>query len=113
MIKEIKVGDWLSGIKIFKDGKIVYVVCFGNLWNMIDVIDIGRMEKIRLIYMSDYGLRMLDILLDGKMIVVVNDMCGFINRSVNFIDFVMGKVMEKRVIRESFNLRDIVYMLDG
>ncbi|WP_285442550.1 hydrazine synthase subunit beta [Candidatus Brocadia sp. AMX2] len=112
-VKEIKVGDWPSGIKISRDGKTAYVACSGNLWNTIDVIDTGRMEKIRSIYTSDYGPRTLDISPDGKTIAVVNDTCGSINRSVNFIDLASGKVTEKRVIRESSNLRDIVYTPDG
>jgi YVTN family beta-propeller protein len=112
-IKEIKVGDWPSGIKITKDGKTAYVACSGNMWNTIDVIDTGRMEKIRSIYTSDYGPRTLDISPDGKQLAVINDTVGSINRSVNFIDVATGKVTEKRVIRESSNLRDVVYTPDG
>jgi YVTN family beta-propeller protein len=113
VIKEIKVGDWPSGIKISKDGKTAYVSCSGNMWNTIDVIDTGRMEKVRSIYTTDYGPRTLDISPDGKTIAVINDTVGSINRSVNFIDIATGKVTEKRVIRESANLRDVVYTPDG
>lgn len=113
VVKEIKVGDWPSGIKISRDGKTAYVACSGNMWNTIDVIDTGRMEKVRSIYTSDYGPRTLDISPDGKTIAVVNDTVGSINRSVNFIDLATGKVSEKRVIRESSNLRDVVYTPDG
>ena len=55
VVKEIKVGDWPSGIKISKDGKTAYVACSGNMWNTIDVIDTGKMEKVRSIFTSDYG----------------------------------------------------------
>lgn len=113
VVKEIKVGDWPSGIKISKDGKTAYVACSGNMWNTVDVIDVGRMERVRSIYTSDYGPRTLDISPDGKQMAVVNDTVGSINRSVNFIDVATGKVTEKRVIRESSNLRDIVYTPDG
>ncbi|WKZ19910.1 MAG: beta-propeller fold lactonase family protein [Candidatus Jettenia sp. CY-1] len=113
VVKEIKVGDWPSGIKISKDGKTAYVACSGNMWNTVDVIDTGRMEKIRSIYTSDYGPRTLDISPDGKTLAVINDSVGSINRSVNFIDVASGKVTEKRVIRESSNLRDVVYTPDG
>lgn len=113
VIKEIKVGDWPSGVKITKDGKTAYVACSGSMWNTIDVIDTGRMEKVRSIYTSDYGPRTLDISPDGKQLVVINDTVGSINRSVNFIDVATGKVTEKRVIRESANLRDVVYTPDG
>lgn len=113
VVKEIKVGDWPSGIKISKDGRTAYVACSGNMWNTVDVIDTGRMEKIRSIYTSDYGPRTLDISPDGKTLAVINDSVGSINRSVNFIDVASGKVNEKRVIRESSNLRDIVYTPDG
>ena len=112
-IKEIKVGDWPSGIKISKDGKTAYVACSGNMWNTVDVIDTGKMERIRSIYTSDYGPRTLDISPDGKTLAVINDTVGSINRSVNFIDVATGKVAEKRVIRESSNLRDVVYTPDG
>ena len=113
VVKEIKVGDWPSGIKISKDGKTAYVACSGNMWNTVDVIDTGRMEKVRSIYTSDYGPRTLDISPDGKTLAVVNDTVGSINRSVNFIDIASSRVTEKRVIRESANLRDIVYTPDG
>jgi len=113
VVKEIKVGDWPSGVKISKDGKTAYVACSGCMWNTIDVIDTGRMEKIRSIYTSDYGPRTLDMSPDGKTIAVVCDTVGSINRSVNFIDLATGKVTEKRVIRDSSNLRDIVYTPDG
>ncbi|HHT9129338.1 MAG TPA: YncE family protein [Candidatus Brocadiaceae bacterium] len=112
-IKEIKVGDWPSGIKISRDGKTAYVACSGNMWNTVDVIDTGRMEKVRAIYTSDYGPRTLDISPDNKTLAVINDTVGSINRSVNFIDVASGKVTEKRVIRESSNLRDVVYTPDG
>jgi len=46
VVKEIKVGDWPSGIKITKDGKTAYVACSGCMWNTIDVIDTGKMEKV-------------------------------------------------------------------
>ncbi|QQR67172.1 MAG: YncE family protein [Candidatus Brocadia sp.] len=105
VVKEIKVGDWPSGVKISKDGKTAYVACSGCMWNTIDVIDTGRMEKIRSIYTSDYGPRTLDMSPDGKTIAVVCDTVGSINRSVNFIDLATGKVTEKRVIRDSSNLR--------
>ncbi|MFO0853804.1 MAG: beta-propeller fold lactonase family protein [Planctomycetia bacterium] len=113
VVKEIKVGDWPSGVKISKDGKTAYVACSGCMWNTIDVIDTGRMEKVRSIYTSDYGPRTLDMSPDGKTIAVVCDTVGSINRSVNFIDLATGKVTEKRVIRDSSNLRDIVYTPDG
>ncbi|MDO8744909.1 MAG: beta-propeller fold lactonase family protein, partial [Candidatus Brocadiaceae bacterium] len=113
VVKEIKVGDWPSGIKISKDGKTAYVACSGNMWNTIDVIDTGKMEKVRSIFTSDYGPRTLDISPDGKTMAVVNDTVGSINRSVNFIDIASGRVSEKRVIRESSNLRDVVYTPDG
>jgi YVTN family beta-propeller protein len=113
VVKEIKVGDWPSGIKISRDGKTAYVACSGNMWNTVDVIDTGRMEKVRSIYTSDYGPRTLDISPDNKTLAVVNDTVGSINRSVNFIDVASGKVTEKRVIRESSNLRDVVYTPDG
>jgi len=113
VVKEIKVGDWPSGIKISKDGKTAYVACSGNMWNTIDVIDTGKMEKTRSIFTSDYGPRTLDISPDGKTLAVVNDTVGSINRSVNFIDVASGRVSEKRVIRESSNLRDVVYTPDG
>ncbi len=113
VVKEIKVGDWPSGIKISKDGKTAYVACSGNMWNTIDVIDTGKMEKVRSIFTSDYGPRTLDISPDGKTLAVVNDTVGSINRSVNFIDVASGRVSEKRVIRESSNLRDVVYTPDG
>ncbi len=113
VVKEIKVGDWPSGIKISKDGKTAYVACSGSMWNTVDVIDTGRMEKVRSIFTSDYGPRTLDISPDGKTIAVVLDTCGSINRSVNFIDLASGKVTEKRVIKESANLRDVVYTPDG
>src|SRR5574337_176353 len=106
VVKEIKVGDWPSGIKITKDGKTAYVACSGNMWNTIDVIDTGKMEKVRSIFTSDYGPRTLAISPDGKTMAVICDTVGSINRSVNFIDIATGKVMEKRVIRESSNLRD-------
>jgi len=112
-IKEIKVGDWPSGIKISKDGKTAYVACSGNMWNTIDVIDTGKMEKTRSIYTSDYGPRTLDISPDGTQLATVCDTVGSINRSVNFIDLASGKVTEKRVIKESSNLRDVVYTPDG
>lgn len=113
VVKEIKVGDWPSGLRISKDGKTAYVACSGNMWNTIDVIDTGRMEKTRSIYTSDYGPRTLDISPDGKTLAVINDTVGSINRSVNFIDVATSRVTEKRVIRESSNLRDIVYTPDG
>ncbi len=113
VVKEIKVGDWPSGIKITKDGKTAYVACSGCMWNTIDVIDTGRMEKTRSIYTSDYGPRTLDISPDGKTLAVINDTVGSINRSVNFIDVATSRVTEKRVIRESSNLRDVVYTPDG
>src|SRR3989337_1521028 len=112
-IKEIKVGDWPSGIKISKDGKTAYVACSGNMWNTITVIDTGKMEKTRSIFTSDYGPRTLDISPDGKTLAVINDTVGSINRSVNFIDVASGRVTEKRVIRETSNLRDVVYTPDG
>lgn len=113
VVKEIKVGDWPSGIKISKDGKTAYVACSGNMWNTVDVIDTGRMEKTRSIFTSNYGPRTLDISPDGKTMAVINDTVGSINRSVNFIDVASGKITEKRVIRESSNLRDVVYTPDG
>jgi len=113
VVKEIKVGDWPSGIKISKDGKTAYVACSGNMWNTIDVIDTGKMDKVRSIFTSDYGPRTLDISPDGKTMAVINDTVGSINRSVNFIDVASGRVTEKRVIRESSNLRDVVYTPDG
>lgn len=112
-IKEIKVGDWPSGIKITKDGRTAYVACSGNMWNTIDVIDTGRMEKIRSIYTTDYGPRMVEISPDGKTFAAILDTVGSINRSVDFIDIATGKVIENRVIRESSNLRDVVYTPDG
>ncbi|KKO20885.1 MAG: beta-propeller fold lactonase family protein [Candidatus Brocadia sp.] len=113
VVKEIKVGDWPSGIKISRDGKTAYVACSGNMWNTVDVIDTGRMEKTRAIYTSDYGPRTLDISPDGKTLAVINDTVGSISRSVNFIDVDTSRVLEKRVIRESSNLRDVVYTPDG
>lgn len=112
-IKEIKVGDWPSGIKISPDGKTAYVACSGCMWNAIDVIDTGRMEKVRSIYTSDYGPRMVEISPDGKTLVAILDTVGSINRSVDFIDIASGRVIENRVIRESSNLRDVVYTPDG
>lgn len=112
-IKEIKVGDWPSGIKITRDGRTAYVACSGNMWNTIDVIDTGRMEKIRSIYTTDYGPRMIEISPDGKTFAAILDTVGSINRSVDFIDVETGKVIENRVIRESSNLRDVVYTPDG
>src|SRR3972149_368610 len=88
VVKEIKVGDWPSGIKI-------------------------TMERTRSIFTSDYGPRTLDISPDGKTLAVICDTVGSINRSVNFIDIASSRVMEKRVIRESSNLRDVVYTPDG
>ena len=70
------------------------------MWNTIDVIDTGKMEKVRSIFTSDYGPRTLDISPDGKTMAVINDTVGSINRSVNFIDVASGRVSEKRVIRE-------------
>jgi YVTN family beta-propeller protein len=113
VVKEIKVGDWPSGIKITKDGKTAYVACSGNMWNTVDVIDTGKMERTRSIFTSDYGPRTLDISPDGKTLAVICDTVGSINRSVNFIDIASSRVTEKRVIRESSNLRDIVYTPDG
>ncbi|WP_295102314.1 hydrazine synthase subunit beta [uncultured Candidatus Kuenenia sp.] len=112
-IKEIKVGDWPSGIKISPDGKTAYVACSGCMWNAIDVIDTGRMEKVRSIYTSDYGPRMVEISPDGKTLVAILDTVGSINRSVDFIDIASGRVVENRVIHESSNLRDVVYTPDG
>lgn len=112
-IKEIKVGDWPSGIKISPDGKTAYVACSGCMWNTIDVIDTGRMEKVRSIYTSEYGPRMVEISPDGKTLVAILDTVGSINRSVDFIDIASGRVIENRVIRESSNLRDVVYTPDG
>jgi len=80
VVKEIKVGDWPSGIKISKDGKTAYVACSGNMWNTVDVIDTGKMEKVRAIFTSDYGPRTLDISPDGKTLAVVNDTVGWINK---------------------------------
>ncbi|WKZ22970.1 MAG: beta-propeller fold lactonase family protein [Candidatus Brocadiaceae baterium WH-1] len=113
VVKDIRVGDWPSGIKISKDGKTAYVACSGNMWNTVDVIDTGRMEKIRSIYTSAYGPRTLDISPDGKQLAVINDSVGSINRSVDFIDVATGKVTENRIIKESSNLRDVVYTPDG
>ena len=113
VVKEIKVGDWPSGIRITKDGRTAYVACSGCMWNTIDVIDTGKMEKTRSIYTSDYGPRTLDISPDGKTLAVINDTVGSINRSVNFIDVDSGRVTEKRIIRESANLRDVIYTPDG
>jgi len=112
-IKEIKVGDWPSGVKITADGKTAYVSCSGCMWNTIDVIDTGRMEKVRSIYTSNYGPRMVDISPDGKTLVAILDTVGSINRSVDFIDIASGRIMENRVIPESANLRDVVYTPDG
>jgi DNA-binding beta-propeller fold protein YncE len=71
------------------------------------------MERTRSIFSSDYGPRTLDISPDGKTLAVICDTVGSINRSVNFIDIASSRVTEKRVIRESSNLRDVVYTPDG
>ncbi|MDR4508250.1 MAG: hypothetical protein MRJ65_16800 [Candidatus Brocadiaceae bacterium] len=112
-VKEIKVGDWPSGIRISPDGRTAYVACSGCMWNTIDVIDTGRMEKVRSIYTTDYGPRTLDLSPDGRTMAVILDTVGSINRSVDFIDIATGKVVENRVIPESSNLRDVVYTPDG
>jgi len=112
-IKEIKVGDWPSGIQITKDGRTAYVACSGNMWNTVDVIDTGRMEKVRSIYTTDYGPRTMAISPDGKTMAVILDTVGSINRSVDFIDIESGRVVENRPIKESSNLRDVVYTPDG
>ncbi|MDO8093968.1 MAG: beta-propeller fold lactonase family protein [Candidatus Brocadiales bacterium] len=113
VVKEIKVGDWPCNVKITKDGKTAYVCCSGNMWEYIDIIDVGRQEKVGAIKLTNYGPRDIALSPDGKMAAVVNDTCGSYNRSVNFIDLSTKQVTEKRVIKESANLRAIEYTPDG
>lgn len=113
VVKEIKVGDWPCSVKITKDGKTAYVCCSGNLWDYIDIIDVGSQAKVGSIKLTNYGPRDIALSPDGKTAAVVNDTCGSYNRSVNFIDLATRQVTEKRVIKESANLRAIEYTPDG
>ncbi|MFQ5956559.1 MAG: hypothetical protein ACE5KK_02165 [Candidatus Brocadiales bacterium] len=111
-VKEIKVGDWPCGIICTKDGSKVYVTCSGNLWNTVDIIDTGRNEKVGEIEVG-YGPRDIDISPDGKTAVVICDTCGSINRTVEFIDLSTNKVVDRRTLRHSANLRSVAYSPDG
>lgn len=106
---EIKVGDWPCSVKISKDGKIAYVVCSGNMWNAVDMIDTATNKKIGSIATSKCGPRDISISPDGKTAVVILDSVGSVNRSVDFIDLTTQKVIENRVIKESCNLRGVTY----
>ncbi len=113
VVKEIKVGDWPCSVKITKDGKTAYITCSGNMWEYVDIIDVAKQEKTGSIKLTNYGPRDIALSPDGKTAAVVNDTCGSFNRSVNFIDLATKQVTEKRVIRESANLRAIEYTPDG
>ncbi len=106
---EIKVGDWPCSVKLSKDGKIAYVVCSGNMWNAIDMIDTTTNKKIGSIPTSFDGPRDISISPDGKTAAVCIDSVGSINRTVDFIDLTTNKVIDNRVIHESCNLRGITY----
>lgn len=111
-IKEIKVGDWPCGMAITKDGSKLYVTCSGNMWNKVDIIDTKRDEKIGEIEVG-YGPRGIALSPDGKMAAVIEDTVGSINRTVSFIDLSTNKVVDRRVLRHSANLRSIAYSPDG
>ena len=113
VVKEIKVGDWPCSVKITKDGKTAYVCCSGSMWEYIDIIDVAKQEKVGAIKLTNYGPRDIALSPDGKTAAVVLDTCGSYNRSVNFIDLATKQVTEKRVIRESSNLRAVEYTPDG
>lgn len=106
---EIKVGDWPCTVKISKDGKIAYVVCSGNMWNAVDMIDTSTNKKIGSIATSKCGPRDIAISPDGRTGVVILDTVGSVNRSVDIVDLTTNKVIENRVIHESCNLRGVAY----
>lgn len=111
--KEIKVGDWPCNIKLSKDGSKAYVCCSGNMWNTVDVIDTSRNEKAGSIELPDYGPRDIAISPDGGTAACICDTAGSINRAVCFIDLASNKVVDRRPIRHSANLRSVVYSPDG
>ena len=113
VVKEIKVGDWPCSVKITKDGKTAYVTCSGCMWEYVDIIDVGKQEKIGSIKLTNYGPRDIAFSPDGKTAAVICDTVGSFNRCVNFIDLATRQVTEKRVIKESANLRAIEYTPDG
>lgn len=113
VVKEIKVGDWPCSVKITKDGKTAYITCSGCMWEYVDIIDVAKQEKTGSIKLTNYGPRDIALSPDGKTAAVINDTVGSFNRSVNFIDLATKQVTEKRVIKESANLRAIEYTPDG
>ncbi|MBO1224990.1 MAG: hypothetical protein JYX80_11240 [Candidatus Scalindua sediminis] len=111
--KTIKVGDWPCSVKLSKDGSKAYVVCSGNMWNSVDIIDTSKNEKVGEIKTSHYGPRDIAISPDGKTGAIINDSVGSINRTVDFVDLASGRITETRPIHGSANLRGVAYTPDG